>query len=127
MDRQTWAWVFAVILIAVGALGFVPGITADGHLLGIFAVDAMHNIVHIVTGLLALGAALTSAANARLFFKVFGVVYALVAVIGLVQGDTMLGLMVTNMADHVLHIAIAVVALYLGFAGAREGSAPMTV
>jgi hypothetical protein len=115
MNIQTWAWVFAVVLLAVGVLGFVPGITTGGYLLGIFAVDAVHNIVHLVTGLAALAAAMTSAANARLFFKVFGVVYAIVAVLGFLQGDMVLGLFVVNMADHVLHLVIAAVALYLGF------------
>ena len=122
MSIQTWAWGFAIVLLAVGILGFVPGITMDGHLLGIFAVDTMHNIVHLVTGLAALAAAMTSAANARLFFKVFGVIYAIVAILGFVQGDTVLNLMVVNMADHVLHLVIAVVALYLGFGSTDQRS-----
>lgn len=122
MSIQTWAWVFAVVLLVVGILGFVPGITMDGHLLGIFAVDTTHNIVHLVTGLAALAAAMTSAANARLFFRVFGVIYAIVAVLGFIQGDMVLGLFVVNMADHLLHLVIAGIALYLGFGSAEQRS-----
>ena len=111
---QTLAWVFGAILTLVGVLGFVPGITNDGMLLGIFMVDGLHNVIHLVTGLAALAAAWGMYSN-RLFFQVFGVVYALVAVIGLVMGGNILGLLMTNMADHVLHLVLAVVFLYVGF------------
>ncbi len=51
----------------------------------------------------------------RLYFKVFGVVYALVTVIGFAQGDTVLSLITVNVADNLLQVAIAVSALALGF------------
>jgi hypothetical protein len=54
-----------------------------------------------------------------LYFQVFGVVYGLVTVVGFLQGDTVLGLIGVNMADNVLHLAIAAVALYAGF-GMKE-------
>lgn len=120
MNTQKLAWVFAIVFIAVGILGFVPGITSSGHLLGIFEVDMVHNIIHLLSGIVAALAAMSSAAHARLYFKVFGVVYALVAVIGLVQGSTVLGLIGVNMADNLLHIVIAVAALAIGFMGGRE-------
>ena len=109
------AWVFALVFLLVGALGFVPGVTEDGMLLGIFEVDMVHNLVHLATGLVAALVALASDKYSRLFFQVFGVVYAAVAVIGFVQGDTVLGLIHANMADHILHVAIAAVSLYVGF------------
>lgn len=116
------SWVFAIVFLAVGILGFVPGITSNGHLLGIFEVDTLHNIIHLVSGLVFLYAAMTPA-KAGLVYKVFGVVYALVAVIGLIQGDTVLGLINTNMADHLLHVVLAVLILYVGF-GMKEKSMP---
>jgi uncharacterized protein DUF4383 len=65
----------------------------------------------------------TSAAYARTYFRVFGVVYALVAVLGFYVGNGMLlGLISNNMPDTWLHVAIAVVALALGFAVKDEGS-----
>jgi len=45
------ALTFGVILVLVGVLGFIPGITADGLLLGILHVNILHNITHLVTGL----------------------------------------------------------------------------
>lgn len=121
---QTLARVFGIVFVAVGVLGFVPGVTSDGHLLGIFEVDMLHNLIHIVSGLAALAAG-WAMWNSRLYFQIFGVVYAVVAVIGFVQGDTVLGLIQTNMADHVLHLVLAAALLYVGF-GMKESSAPVS-
>lgn len=112
MGVSKFARVFGVILLLVGILGFVPGVTSSGYLLGIFEVDIVHNIIHLLTGILAL--AFASGAP-REFFKIFGIVYLLVAVVGIVQGDTVFGLFDVNGADHVLHVVIAVVALAVGF------------
>lgn len=114
MNMKTWAMVFGVVFLAVGVLGFVPGISQDGMLLGLFEVDTTHNVIHLVSGILALAVATVATGYARLYFQVFGVVYALVTVLGFVQG-TVLGLFTVNMADNVLHLAIAVLALWVGF------------
>jgi hypothetical protein len=109
------ALVFGAIL-----LGFVPALTPKDSmgmplLLGLFMVGTVHNIIHLVTGLAGLLAS-SSAKNSRLFFQVFGIVYALVTVIGFIQGDTVLGLIHVNLADNLLHLAIAATSLYFGFA-----------
>ncbi|MFZ2887170.1 MAG: DUF4383 domain-containing protein [Minisyncoccia bacterium] len=109
---QTLAWVFGVVLTLVGILGFVPGVTTDMMLLGIFHVDMLHSIVHILSGLAALAAA-WGMYSSRLYFQVFGVVYGLVAILGFVTGGALL--FETNMADNLLHVVIAAVALYAGF------------
>jgi len=114
------AWIFGIVLLAVGILGFVPGIASAGMLLGIFMVDGMHNIVHILTGVLAIVVAMGSGSYARLYFKVFGVVYALVAILGLIMGGNVLGMMM-NTADNLLHVLIAAFALYVGFAMKESG------
>ena len=111
------ATIFGVILLAVGILGFVPALTPEGRLLGIFAVDGVHNMVHIATGIAAIACAMGGEGAARAFFKVFGVVYLLVAVLGIFHGnDPLLGVMAHNVADMFLHFAIAGLSLYLGFA-----------
>lgn len=113
---QKLSMIFGVVFLLLGILGFVPGITADGYLLGIFQVNALHNIVHLVSGALALWAGMTSVAAAKMYFQVIGVVYALLTVLGFFVGDgLLLGLIAHNMADVVLHLVIAVVALYAGF------------
>lgn len=114
MSTQKLAWVFGAVFLLIGVLGFVPGITSNGMLLGIFQVDMMHNLVHILSGVVALLAAMGSGKYASLYFKVFGVVYALVAIIGLTMSGLVLGMMM-NMSDNILHVVIAAAALWIGF------------
>lgn len=116
----TLAKVFGVVFILIGILGFIPGITSDGHLLGIFEVDAVHNIIHLLTGIIAFAVA-SSVHGSRVFFKVFGIIYALVMILGFVTGDV-LGLIHVNLADNVLHLIIAVVALWAGFMSGSDDS-----
>lgn len=119
------AVVFGVVFILVGILGFVPGVTRDHMLLGIFHVNAVHNVVHLLSGAVALWAGTTSTANARLYFRIFGIVYALVAVFGFAVGEGLiLGILANNVADTWLHVAIAVVSLALGF-GVKDDGAPV--
>lgn len=113
------ALAFGIVLTLVGILGFIPALTTtdnDGMelLLGIFMVGTVHNIIHLASGLAALALSKT-AANAKMYFKVFGVIYAIVTVVGFIQGDTVLGLIHVNVADNLLHTAIAATALFLGF------------
>ena len=123
MNLRTLARVFGIVFVVIGILGFVPGITSDGHLLGIFEVDTVHNVIHLLSGIVALVLSSTDA-KARMYFKVFGVVYALVTVLGFVMGGDILGLFHANMADNVLHLVIAAVALWAGF-GMSSGSSNM--
>lgn len=113
--------VFGIVFVAIGVLGFVPAFTPDGNLLGIFHVDGIHNLIHLASGVAALAAA-SSAAYARLYFQVFGVVYAVVALGGFLpflqfgeDHPKLLGLIHVNLADNLLHTAIAAAALYFGF------------
>ena len=114
---------FGVIFVLVGLAGYVPALTPDGKLLGVFAVNGAHNLVHILTGVIAVAIALASPANMAAFFKIFGVVYGLVAVLGFFAGDQpLLGIIAHNMADMWLHVVIAAASLYLGF-GMKEPAA----
>ncbi len=108
--------VFGAVLLVVGLLGFVPALTPDGNLLGLFHVNAVHNLIHILSGVAALAAGFSGYKNSKLYFQVFGVIYAVVAVLGVFYGDNdILGLVAHNMADLLLHIVIAGTALTLGF------------
>jgi hypothetical protein len=113
---RTAAKVFGIAFILVGILGFVPGITNDGHLLGIFHVNAAHNIIHLASGAAALAAAYSSLKASRLYFQVFGIVYGLVTILGIFSGDKdLLGIVAHNTADIFLHLAITAASLYFGF------------
>lgn len=107
---------FGAVLLLIGILGFIPAFTPDEHLLAIFHVNAFHNMIHVLSGVAALAAGFSGYKASKLYFQVFGVIYAIVAVLGVFYGDNpILGLIAHNMADLVLHIVIAGSALVLGF------------
>lgn len=114
MTLRIIAVIFGIAFIFVGVAGFIPAFMINDYLFGFFEINAMHNFVHIISGVIAIMAA-TSYRYTRLYFQIFGVIYALVAILGFWRnGD--LFMMHVNMADNFLHTGIAVVALYLGFA-----------
>ena len=113
---KTMAVLFGIVFLAIGVLGFVPGVTTDHMLLGIFHVNAAHNVVHLLSGAVALFCGMSSISASRMYFRIFGVIYGLVAVMGFMVGDGMLlGLISNNTADTWLHVGIAAVSLILGF------------
>ncbi|HEY3179691.1 MAG TPA: DUF4383 domain-containing protein [Casimicrobiaceae bacterium] len=104
---------FGIVFIIVG---IVSAVTPNGRLLGYFEVNAAHNMVHLATGVIAVIVGFVSEKAARLFFQIFGVIYALVALLGFFTGNQpLLGIVAINAADNWLHVLIAIVALYLGF------------
>jgi hypothetical protein len=114
------AVVFGVVFVLVGILGFIPAFTPDGHLLGIFEVNGAHNVIHLLSGIAALLAA-GKYQTARLYFQVFGIVYGLVTLVGLIAGDNdLFGIVAHNVADIFLHALITAAALYLGFGTRRD-------
>jgi len=118
---KTLAIIFGIVFLLVGILGFIPLFTPGGHLLGLFHVNTAHNIVHLLTGALALFCGMVSGRASKLFFQIFGVVYLLVALLGLYyQDQAILGIIANNVHDIWLHFAIAFVALYLGFVYKEE-------
>src|SRR4051812_863013 len=92
---RTAAMVVAVVFLLVGVLGFIPGITthygdmtfaghhSDARLLGVFQVSVLHNIVHLLFGVLGLAMART-AQQARLYLIGGGAVYLVLWLYGLV-------------------------------------------
>ena len=103
------ATLFGAVFVVVGILGFVPALApmhSDGmrYLLGLFMVGGVHNIIHLLSGIAALAGASKSERYARLYFQVFGSVYALVTIIGFIQKTTVLGIFDVNTADNFLHL-----------------------
>jgi hypothetical protein len=111
------ALLFGIVFLLIGILGFVPAITPDnGMLLGIFHVNTAHNIVHLASGMVFLLCGMAGAGPARTFFQIFGIIYAVVAVLGFYYGDNApLGIISNNTADTWLHVVLTVVMLFLGF------------
>ena len=80
MNTRTVSLLFGVILVAVGIVGFIPNplVAPDG----IFAVNLIHNLVHILTGGVFLVGAIMFSGIEGMVLKVVGAVYALVAILG---------------------------------------------
>ena len=112
---STFARVFGVIFVLVGVLGFVPAAMTDGMLLGLFPVNAVHNIVHILLGLWGLMAG-GNAISAIGYFKALTVIYALLAVLGLIPAtQDLFGLAPIHGNNVWLHGVLAIAAAYFGF------------
>src|SRR5256714_11458709 len=113
------AILFGIVFLAVGILGFVPAVTSDVNgmpmLLGIFHVNTAHNFVHIASGVVFLLCGMAGAGPSSMFFKIFGLVYALVAVLGFMKPmGPVLGMISNNPADTWLHVVLASSMLLLG-------------
>jgi hypothetical protein len=90
-------------------------------LLGIFMVNTVHSIVHIASGAVFLIASMSGAGAARLWFQIFGLIYAVVAIMGFVVGNGMIfNLISNNTADTWLHVVLAVVMLLIGFGTPKQ-------
>jgi hypothetical protein len=120
-------------LLLVGLLGFIADASfdtagssdgdargnADGQLQGDgflgFEVNGWHNLVHIASGLLLLSA-FRKAKTAKTIALVFGVLYAIVTIIGLIDGNDILGFMPINPADNILHLLLSAAAILAALA-----------
>lgn len=132
MAIRYFALAFGIVFLLIGIAGFVPGFVtgpqpatdapADaemaGNLFGLFPVNPLHNIVHIVFGIWGI-VAYRSLSGARLYARVVAVVYAILAVMGLIPMlQTLFGLVPLYGHDVWLHALLAVIAAYFGW-GAR--------
>ena len=107
---KTSVLVLGIIFIVLGLLGFF-----NNPMFGLFAVNTLHNLIHLVTGILAVIFAVNSEGAARKFSQWFGVIYALVAILGFAVPTFMSSLVNTNAADNWLHVVFALIFLALGF------------
>ena len=109
--NSMWAKIIGIVLLLVGIVGFFTG----GNLAG-FNVNALHNVVHIVTGALFTYAGFASnGKKAPIYNKTFGIIYLLVAVIGFLGVSAFNDLLAINTADNWLHLVIAAISIIVGF------------
>ncbi len=120
----TIARVFGVIFVLVGVLGFVPAAMTNGMLLGLFPVNTVHNVVHILLGVWGLAAGGTVMAAVG-YFKAIAVIYAVLTVLGLIPATSdLFGLAPIHGNDVWLHAILAVAAAYFGFGARARATAP---
>ncbi|QWS33022.1 DUF4383 domain-containing protein [Curtobacterium aetherium] len=132
---QKGALVFGVVFLIVGIAGFIPGLTMDmgsmmaagndsnAQLLGLFQVSVLHNIVHLLFGIVGLIAA-RSFGFSRQYLLVGGIIYAVLFIYGLFTAGmaSAANFVPLNSADNVLHLILAVAMIILGIVLPRAGA-----
>jgi Domain of unknown function (DUF4383) len=131
---QIAAFAVSVVFLLVGVLGFIPGVTtdygsmtfaghhSDAHLLGVFQVSILHNIVHLLFGLVGLAMART-ASNARRYLIGGGAIYLVLWLYGLLVGQDSSGNFVpVNTADDWLHLVLGLGMIALGLLTGRRAA-----
>jgi Domain of unknown function (DUF4383) len=129
MNTRTFALIFGIVFLAIGALGFIAGVTdmtvppppdlsmhsGFGHELGLFPVNTLHNIVHLLFGVWGV-LAYRSYGGARTYFRVVAVAYGLLTIMGLLEPTrTTFGFIPIYGNDVWLHALLALVAAYFGW------------
>jgi hypothetical protein len=128
---KTICKLLGVVFILVGIVGFIlPKDATNTDSLGTHLTMA-HNLVHIVSGIIALYFGFAgSLSGARAFALVFGAVYLLLGVVGFIMGDPNMDRMlaiikdqlVLGTRDHAIHILLGVIFL-LGALMTKPGDA----
>ena len=131
-SNRTGVLSIGVVFTILGLVGFFTPLensTGVRAVLGIFDSDTFGNVISLITGLLGIAAAFTGLAVT--YNRVFGVISALIGLLGLIpalyfpvygnDNGRFLGLTHLSVADHVLHIVLGLLALAIGFylVGAR--------
>jgi hypothetical protein len=119
---QLFGLVFGAVYVLVGLVGFIGPLVRDDKLLGIFGINALHNVAHLVVGALLLFGS-TSPNPARAVNIGVGAVYLLLGVLGIANGILVEDLLNNNAAGTGLHLLTGALALYFGTAGAGDRAA----
>jgi hypothetical protein len=127
MNIRTFTLAIGVIYFLVGVSGFIPGLmkppapdaptlsTPYSMLLGMFAVNSMHNIVHLAFGVWGI-LAYKDIDDARLFSRSLAITYGVLGVFGLIPNlNTLFGMVPLFGHDVWLHFLTAAAAAYFGF------------
>lgn len=137
---RRFALIFGILFLLVGIAGFIPGITMQhshpdvmvtaglGAVLGLFAVNVLHNAAHLLFGVYGLIASRSDSAS-RTYGKVVAIGYGLMTVMGLITTmnmHTFFGYVPLYGHDVWLHAILAGVAAYFGFFHQREQALPRT-
>jgi len=124
--NQIVGWVAGIVFVLVGLLGFtvsgghdMAGMTG-GALVGIFQVNVLHNLVHLLVGAALIAGAMAGAKAARTVNSLVGVVYLVVGALGLFILNSSANILALNGYDNWLHLFSGAALLGLGVWGDKE-------
>lgn len=136
---KKFALIFGIVYVLIGIMGFIPGLvtppeatldmpadTGYGQLLGLFAVNLWHNLVHLAIGVWGIVAA-KSFGSAVFYARANTVIFGALVILGLFPVTNILfGLAPIYGHDIWLHLLNTLVAGYFGFGPpARQKAEPM--
>lgn len=140
MAIRRFALVYGIVFLVVGIAGFIPGLTTPlgpqhpdlaveagaGRLFGLFPVNFVHNLVHIIFGIWGI-AVWRSVPRSLTYARAVAIIYALFVIMGLIPVlHTAFGLVPLYGHDVWLHILLAAVAGYFGFVARADTGATTT-
>ena len=117
MNAKTAALIIGLTFIVVGILGFVSNpIVGDN---AIFHTDIIHNLVHVISGVLFLIVAFAAPQSLKGFMKLFGLVYFALGIMGFIMFGSsgmgvLLGFLHVNGADNYLHVGLGLLIFLAG-------------
>jgi hypothetical protein len=118
-----YAGVIGAVLLVAGIIGFFysSSFGSPGEVdavIGVLDVNAWHNIIHILSGVLGLLAFRAGPQESRTYALAFGLIYIVVAIWGLIIGDkeSILGFVPVNTEDNILHVILGVLGVGAYFA-----------
>jgi hypothetical protein len=121
-------YVFGSVYLLVGLLGFTVSGGHDfagmdgGKLLGLFMVNPLHNVAHLLIGALLMLAATRGEAVSSRVNTVVGGVYLLLGLIGLFILNEDVNILALNTPDNILHFGSAAILLGVGLSAGRRTS-----
>ncbi|WP_336992637.1 DUF4383 domain-containing protein [Leucobacter sp. VD1] len=119
--------IFGAVYVLVGLLGFTAtsGVgfvaTEGGLLLGIFEVNPLHNVAHLLIGAALLIGGLAGVRAAKAVNGIVGAAYLLLGIVGFFIADTGANILALNTADHILHLGSALILLGVSLGAERAG------
>ena len=127
---RTFALIAGIVYVLVGILGFIPGLlhgetdatmeVMEGNLLGLFPVNILHTLVHLLIGVWGI-LAYRSFDGSRAFATGLAILYLLLAVLGLIPGTrTVFGLIPIYGNDIWLHALTGAVAAFFAFSSRAD-------
>jgi hypothetical protein len=114
------AILLGIAFIFSGVAGNMPMFMKNGLLFGYVEVSSIHNLIYLVTGVIAIMAA-TRYSLTKLFFKLLGIIYTIAGVYGFWKNGDLI-ITHTNLNGNILHLVLGVIALFLGFSKSKKSA-----
>ena len=135
---RRWVWWYTAGFLGIFLICHTPGLTdAEGRLLGLFRIDPIDDVVHLLSGLVGVAVAWRAPHLSAAYLIGVGIIYNVDAAVGMLLSRGFLDLSVfrqgpggpdfslTNWALNMPHIVLATLALWLGMRGRGATARPI--